>query len=653
MADTMVDTVLPKELRLGVPPKMPQARTYMFRQQSTLSSYTYGQTITINVPRLQRSYLRKDSYLRFRLNGYFTPLDKSQCLVLDTAGAWGLFEKLEVFDYLGSTVLESISGKPQLMSLLLDLGLKEIIDKNVGSNIAGLETDYCVNGDPSFTGSTGATANVATVASSVTQSGFVRPPNSGTQLINGNMTVPPISAATVATAAGGISAGGLVTLSAALAAAPAAGTPIVFSNNGGSTTFSVGTTYYVAAAPAPTTTAFNLSLSVTGAPAITTAVANTGAAALVVYPLGGGTQFNFSREFSIPMLSFLGMLSEKMVPLHNGYTIVLTVANQKKPMYLSQPLEPVVSVGTAVGGATATSWIRTPTQTTEPVPPEWNVTDVYLQCQILELGPVAESMILSSTQGNPLVVHTKAFRNYVSTIKGAIWSGTTLNSTGQQEFVMNLNLNVASLTNVLWIMRPSNQTDSLLYPSTGARTRNMLQRWQFQYGSTTLPQNNGIQCMAQTSPTFPVGAAASNNPSTYQNYAEGFTECFQELMKARPINMPATRFHVDGYPVDAIFNTNSDNRATNQITQINWKNYFPSKDSWQSLPRFAAGLNLQLANNKSEMISGLNTNGMNTSIRGLFHPLYTDYMNGVTADAFCEYDAFVNISPGIATTVSF
>jgi hypothetical protein len=181
----------------------------------------------------------------------------------------------------------------------------------------------------------------------------------------------------------------------------------------------------------------------------------------------------------------------------------------------------------------------------------------------------------------------------------------------------------------------------------------MLQRWQFQYGSTTLPQNNGIQAMAQTAPSFPSGSAALTNTSTYVNYMQGFTECFQELIKARPCNLVANRFHIDGYMNDNVYNTNLDNRAS-PITILNWKNLFPSKANYQPLPRFAAGLNLQLVNGKDgDMISGLNTNGMNTSIRGLFNPLYTDYMAEVTVDAYAEYDAFINISPGIATTVAF
>lgn len=739
MADTMVDTVLPRELRLGVPAKMPQARSYLFRQQATLPTYTYGQTITINVPRLQRSYLRKDSYLRFRLNGYFTPTDKSQSLSLDTAGAWGLFEKLEVFDYLGSTVLETISGKPQLMSLLLDMGLKDVLDKNIGNAVMGLDYDVTTNGDPNFFGSAGGNNSLVNTTSSISQGGYVRPPNSGLTLVVGTEAASTSTTNGVSWTAANpgvftwtgsnLTAGTAVTLNslgsnsytttgANSVASPsvitwnngtptfALGTPIVVVSAGtpgvspfvagqtyyvagtpGAGTFSLaatpggaainasgavstlnmyvpqpgttnsalstGTTYYVASTPAPTANTFALATTV-GGTAINTTGAGPNSFAGATVQTSAGTQTAFTREFAIPMLSFMGMLSKKMVPLHNGFTVVLTVASQKKPMVVCQPVEPVIVVTT--GGSTS-AISRTPTLTTEPTAPTWQLTDVYLECQILELGPIAESMILSSTQGSPLVVHTKAFRNYVATVKGATWAAGTSaapTTTGQQEFVLNLNLNVASMTNVLWFMRPTVGIDSSLYPSCGARTRNMLQRWQFQYGSTTLPQNNGIQAMSLTAPSFPTGGPASTNTTSYIGYSVGFSECFQELVKSRPIFLDANRFQTDGYLVDSVYNVNLDNRTTNPIPILNWKGLFPSKSSAQPLPRFAAGLNLQLVQGKDgELISGLNTNGMNTSIRGVFNPLYTDYMADATVDAYAEYDAFVNISPGIATTVAF
>lgn len=564
MADVEIATVLPRELRLGVPPKMPQARSYLFRQQSTLATTAPTGTITINIPRLQRSYLRKDSYLRFRLNGLFTPVDNdnsSDTLCLDTAGAYGLFDRIEVFDYLGSTVLESISGIPQLSALLLDLGLREYIDKNNGTALAGLDFDYAYNGVPAFTPGTAANAVTASATGYLQNGGNVYPPSSGI--------------------------------------------------------------------------------------------------ALCTTPVGTTTSTLFSREFAISLPSFLGLLSDKMVPLHNGFTIVLTLANSSSPFFVSQSgFDGKVVLSAADGGnPTLTRPAAGDIKYTEPTV-TWELADIYMNCQILELGPVAESMIMSSSQGSPLVVHTKSFRNYVGTITGSSWSSGSLTRTGQSEFVLNMNLNVASLTNILWIMRASSQLESLLYASIGNRTRNFLQRWQFQYGSTCLPQSNGIQTMASYVPSSVQNVTPGTTVSLADKYlmmGMGGTEGYQELMKARPVYLPANRIPEPCFNWDMKWNYNLD-AATNPTFDgvFNLNGYLPTSKNAINLGRFAAGLNLQLANGKEgQIISGLNTNGMNTSIRGTFHPSYTDYMDTVRVDAWAEYDAFVNISPGIATTVSF
>jgi hypothetical protein len=663
MADTMdvsqIATVLPKELNLGVPPKMPQARSYLFRQQSTLASTSPTGTVTINIPRLQRSYLRKDSYLRFRVNGSWTPSDATLGkLHLDSAGAYGFFDRIEIFDYLGSTVLESISGIPQLSALLMDMGMKEFVDGKNGTAGAGLGFDYSVNGSGMRTPGPGATTGATTAGT------------------------------------GRISQGGFV-----------------FSATAGS---------------------------------------------LVASSAGSGITVPFTHEFCIPLPSFLGLLSDKMVPLHNGFTIVLTLSTRRMPFFISANQDTAISVTTvpAVSGVAYTN----PTYA-EPQDGalQWELTDCAMNCQILELGPVAESMIMSSTQGTPLVVYTKSFRNYVGVIKGATWpaanvtyatstadivfpyivstsndavtttgavsspgtitanatgytninelraavqtamggtfqvnttgnrlvisnstafvvaagdgwaglniavgSQTTGNvaptSTGQSEFVLNMNLNVASLTDILWIMRPSSQLDSLLYQSYGNRTRNFLQRWQLQYGSTILPQSNGIQAMSNYIPSR-YGAVTSSGitkSKAYEFASIGCLESFQELMKSRPVTLAHSRIDDQSYGWDAKFNDNLDKRSTaDNVQLVNLNGIMPSATSSIGMGRFAAGLNLQLANNHEGIISGLNTNGMNTSIRGIFHPTYTDIMDSVRVDAWAEYDSFVNISPGIATTVSF
>lgn len=579
MADTELATVLPKELRLGVPPKMPQARSYLFRQQSTISSYTSGQTIQINIPRLQRSYLRKDSYLRFKVTGAQTGSNNTW-LCLDTCGAWGFFEKIEVFDYLGSTVLESISGVPQLMSLLLDLGLRDIIADTTGAPACGLTGPYSSN-----------RLDVGVAPANNTQPGAF------------NNTY-----------------NNLILKQTSTLMQPTTGLVLINGNN----------------------------------------------------PQDNSRK-TFCREFAISLPSFLGLLSQKMIPLHNGFTIVLTLANQNVPFISTlPPSDTRFTTNMDKTTQTVTNALGT-AQTEQKI--SWIVQDVNMECQILELGPVAESMIMSSTQGQPLIVHTKALRNYVSTVRGGIWSTTAVNpatvptaTNGQSEFVLNLNLNVASLTNILWMMRPSDQLDKIQYSHAGQRTRNFLQRWAFQYGSTTLPQNNGIEAMGSSLPVFPknpdTGAVIPiSNLDTYRYLSAGFTECYNELMKARSFYAPGNRIEYDSYAWDKKWNQSLDfttDLAVNGapsgqcIFELNMFGLFNGIESPFQMGRFACGLNLELANNKEgTIISGLNTNGMNTAIRGYFHPSYLKHMDSVRVDAYAEYDAFINVSPGIATTVSF
>lgn len=561
--DTEVATVLPRELRLGVPPTMPQARSYLFRQQSTRSSYTPSQTIQINIPRLQRSYLRKDSYIRFTLDTKLSGTSADQCnITLDSAGAFGFFEKIEIFDYLGSTVLESISGAPQLAALLLDLGMEKLVNNTTGNVSAGLGTETATVWQLPIQG------GAANTSGTFTQSMMVRPSSFG-------KTIEP--------------------------------SIVRYDAEPGSSTVQYGTS-----------------------------------------------------EFAIPLLSFLGLLSKKMVPLHNGFTILITLAQQYTPFFMweqqsSTNIVPKSQYSIAVTGSNAVTpapAILAANQTIySSVSLDWVVRDVYMTCQILELGPVAESMLLSSSQGQPLIVHTKSFRNYAGTIA----SGANIS-----EMQLNLNLNVASLTNIFWFMRAQDDINNKVKPSIGHRTRNFLSRWWFQYGSTTLPQSNGIIAFGQTYPTsdyYPGNVEATNGKNNeYNTLCLSATESFQELMKARPVEWGNNRIDLWSYCADWVYNKKLDSQsgALACVGANMGEANLPSPNNFLGLGKFAAGLNLELCTGKAgDLVCGLNTNGMNTSIRAQFHPSFLSYMTSVLVDAFAEYDAFINISPGIATTVSF
>lgn len=537
-----VAQVLPKELRLSAPPTMPQARSYLFKQPAVNSSYSAGETIQINIPRLQRSYLTKDSYITFKVAvtcnpGTYDPganavniydgstlscasgnsalYDTAQYqLVWDTCGAFGLVDRIEVFDYLGSTLLESTAGHGQLMSLLMDSS-----------------TNYLESG-----------AHYACQLGTG-PAHILEDPNVEARV---NLCLP---------------------------------------NSTTTTTSTTNVKSWDAFNAAFSSVRYRLGESMSGAPW-------TGKAS---------AEGTYIKQFSIPLFSFLGLLSTKYAPMHNGYTVNLTTN----------------TIATMLGFCSSLNAAAAPTAGTITT---LKISDVNFCCQVLELGPMAEGMLLSSTEGNPLVIPTKAYRNYVGQVNAQT-----------SNYRLDLNLNVASLTNIMWIMRPTALKDSLKYRSLSFRVRNYLQNWYFQYGSSVLPQTTGISARGKP-----------GDDDTNGNASSQFVECYNEFMKSRH------NFNRDNH--DTTINpTNYTLDEVSEATNGPALNPLATKSG-----KFAAGLDLELISGRSnDMVCGLNTNGMNTSIYANFDVSKVASVKECRVDAWCEYDAFINIAPGIATTVSF
>jgi len=485
--------VLPKELRLSAPPTMPQARSYLFKQQSQNASYTSGSSasIQINIPRLQRSYLTKDSYLRFRLEIPNFTIGNSDGLYLDTCGAFGFFDKIEIYDYLGSTLLESTGGHGQLLATLLDI--------STSATECGLHYGVtCGTGNGGVLADDNIGANAPATGTKLTGYGSL----SGQKLASASITA---------------------------------------------------TAYY---------------------------------------------------EFAIPLFSFLGTLSTKFAPLHNGFTIVL---------YLN-PVNTVMGANIAAGTGGATP---------ATMPTSYTLSNIFMCCQILELGPQAEAMLMNSAGGKPLVIPAKAYRNYVDTMPDGS-SGSVVSKK------IDLNLNVASLTNILWIFRADDwaTTTPQYFKVLGQRERNYLSSWYFQYGSSILPQTTGIQ-------------ARSLNPASLTIANGGHDEAYLELIKSRhALNQAnfSSQISRRSYIIDEGSATTS-SLCGGSITEHG---------------RFAAGIDLELVSGRSQnLVCGMNTNGMNTAIFMTFGGVTGSTVQAGRFDVWAEYDAFINISPGIATTVSF
>jgi hypothetical protein len=536
---------MPREFNLTAPATMPQARTYMFKRQSDLQTYDLakGNRIRVNIPRLQRTYLNKGTYLRFRLNlDIASTANKGICF--DRCGAYGLFDRMEVYDYLGGTLIEQVQNIPALTVLLNDI--------NLGF------TD--LNGKRQAT------------------EGFS---GSGIHVVSPPTTQPLDTQAEVCTA-------------------------------------QVGAFVYN-----KTDTDGN----------------NNG-------------QF-VTKEYTIHLPSFLDMFSDKYVPLHNGFSIDL---------YLNSPEQAFVSRQTSqLPGSIKldNSWL----------------SNVELCCQVTELGDYAERLMLSTS--DPWVIHSKFYRYFSDMITAKSEDGnkplTGDVAVSQSSFRLDLNLNVVSLRNIFFGMRPRYYQNKIEFPSYGHRIRNYLENFNFQYGSSYLPEISGVQCRAVTVPSSLKGYASTCSttatisdvdryPTGASPLADTFCQALEELSKTSNKKYPSIEpeeFRIDSG--SGQYGSASNGRL-DQYVPYRW-------DSNTRCGKFAGGLNVQLSQRGA--VCGLDTNGLSLSINGTFNadaasataPNITDTspipattitpMVYAILDCWAEHDAFVQVIPGVATTVTF
>lgn len=518
----MQSETMPSELNLSAPPTIPQARTYTSKQTSEFSEYDIGKgtRIRVDIPRLQRSYLMKDSYIRFRVNmDLDTHPVTNHYLCFDRAGAFGLFDRIEIYDYLGGTLLEQTNNVSALSCLLLD------INENITS----------------------------TAGKKYSNSGMVPP----AAYVDYSFTDPLQSDIE---------------------------------------------TFYI----------------------------KDGVSGRLLADLSNNVDRFQTYEFTLPVMSFLGMFSDKYVPLHNGFSVYFYL-NSIENAFICRSKDENENFY-------------------NPLTNCW-ISNFEYVCHIIELGEQAEAIVQSS---QPLIISSKQYRNFSDVILGG----------GQQPtFRFDLNLNVVSLRNLFFVMRPVFYQNSIMYPSYGHRIRNYLENWNFQYGSSYLPEIAGISCRSSTVPQsrnpslFPWESPATVTSADKVMYSEdyckaiGYTQCLNELSKcAQDTNL--TRLDQKSYMIDTLYSSIRD-PYNGIITDgpVPFAYGGDTANKTDTIGKFAAGLNCRLSNKST--VSGIDTNGLQVSINGKFD--FNNIVNMIDAvlDVYCEHDSFIQIIPGVATTVTF
>lgn len=545
-----VQETLPTELRMSAPPSIPQARSYMFKQRSEYTEYNMNKStkIRINIPRLQRTYLSKDSYLRFRLNVDVTAavgLTPSAPVYLDRCGAYSLFDRLEVYDYMGGTLIEQVNNIPALMTMRRDLlnGVQDFNGKL--QSVQGYEGSY---------------VGVTSASPTPNDSYELRTGNSGIELFPFNW--------------------------------------------------------------------------------------NNSADAITRYQ---------SFEFAIPLPSFLGMFSTKFIPLHNGFSIDL---------FLNNVNQAFISYGTLSTGGGTVDIPENNLQATK-VTSAW-ISNAELCSQVMELGNEAENLVLNSNGSGPLVIPSTFYRYFTNLVKGSGEADQT-STVG-----MDLNLNVVSLKNIRFAMRPAYYQNNINYPAYGHRIRNFLENFSFQYGSSYLPELAGVACRSSVIPNTKTAGSSFVTGSSEAAKMEGYKQAYAELMKtggrdqwwAETTNpsINQSEFQTDL----KYYNNNGATTATKQAYITTYADMVPKSAGGPTrdyvVPplgkfaplisgKFMGGLDLRLSS--KDVVSGIDTNGLLVRLNARFDDNNLSNMINAVLDVFAEHDAFVQIIPGVASTVTF
>lgn len=552
---------LPTELRMSAPPALPQARSYLFKQRSEYTEYDMGKStkIRINIPRLQRTYLSKDSYLRFRLNLDVTSQVATANntsvimggLYLDRAGAYSLFDRMEVYDYMGGTLIEQVNNLPALMVMLND-------------TMTPIESfNSKLQSTQGFEGS------MVGVTSESPESFEFRTANSGERLFPEQWETK-----------------------------------------------------------------------------------TTGQAAVTKYA---------TFEFAIPLPSFLGNFSKKFVPLHNGFSIDLFLNNVNQA-FISygciQAKAPVAAYNPKTDPPLAPSKYTPSPGLTQAeigqvvITNAW-ITNAELCAQVMELGNDAENLVLASNGSGPLVIPSTFYRYFTDLVKGSGESDQT-STVG-----MDLNLNVVSLKNIRFGMRPAFYQNSLAYPAYGHRIRNFLENFSFRYGSSFLPELAGVSARSSTVPLSRV-TGSTFLTSVDASKADGFTQAYAELIKTGPPNhwndplklgsITPSEYHVDLLVGPALSDPRSNpttlSRADFLLAPPPIGKYYTNVCG-----KFMGGLDLRLSS--KEVVSGIDTNGLLVRLNMKFDDDNLSEMVNAVLDVYAEHDAFVQVIPGVATTVTF
>lgn len=342
--------------------------------------------------------------------------------------------------------------------------------------------------------------------------------------------------------------------------------------------------------------------------------------------------------FSIDLFSFLGMLSSKFVPLHNGFTLSLFVNQKNIPIKfstgfgnidalnpLSVPVNKFVDAGSGVPSVSGAA----DAVVLDPSLEDMVLSNVYFKCDLLELPSELDTKVEKN-------VHTVGYKFQQNFIPQG---GNDLSI-----FVRNRILpSLKSVRKILIAQRPIQLTsnEKLTKQSLGFRLKNYIEKFTLEYNKSVIDKfDTPLEAYASLKTQF-------QDIDKYVGY-DDFTVDEQYSTMGQQVYQ---------------FNNLTESTYLSYLLKIqtnaaNYTNYWWNYDNANKViphypplqGKFLVVFNCSIPGSVPEMIAGIDTS--KNVLEYTMSSSSTDCAN-VYVDVVVEHDAVVHVDPGKSTSVSF
>lgn len=359
-------------------------------------------------------------------------------------------------------------------------------------------------------------------------------------------------------------------------------------------------------------------------------------------------------DCSLDLVSFLGLLSNKFVPLHNGFRIVLTL----------NKLASCIKFNTAFGNNLCVYENNTPEIVgvyLDPYISNGYITNVYLKSELLEISPELDEKV-------DKMVYAKGWKYQKDFFPYKDFSnkGIILADQDREPFIRQITPNLKSVTAVFVGQRPIYQNSHFMMgkQELGFRLRNYTKGGKLRYNKTD------VCSITSTQEAWEAYSALQPNSSVmYSDFALDEPDLYGT--NGNQMIIPSSSFHTQlllesmgtfGIGSNGFFRYEYYFQCAKQLKSGDvGVTAFPpnmptltTKNQYR-MSTFYQGKYLLCFNTRIPGATENSVAGIDTSKAILEYELTpeNDVCQKVVIDVFVEHDSFIHVDPGKSTSVTF